>query len=109
MQAGVKWTPNTGPLGRGVFVKALPHFNRGSGNDSRPSGPSSRESLTEATSACLPPPSEDGLGTSSMDPTPTMSENEVGRIVIGESGPQGGTPYLPGPWPEARPRRPTAP
>jgi hypothetical protein len=27
-QKKVKWTPNTGPLDRGVFVKALPHFNR---------------------------------------------------------------------------------
>jgi hypothetical protein len=25
----MKWTPNTGPLDRGVFVNALPHFNRG--------------------------------------------------------------------------------
>jgi hypothetical protein len=24
----LKWTPNTGPLDRGIFVKALPHFNR---------------------------------------------------------------------------------
>jgi acyl-CoA hydrolase len=33
--------PNTGPLDRGVFVNALPHFNRGYGNHSRPNGPSS--------------------------------------------------------------------
>jgi hypothetical protein len=26
---GLKWTPKTGPLDRGVFVKALPYFNRG--------------------------------------------------------------------------------
>ena len=32
----MKWTPNTGPLDRGVFVKPLPHFNRGWGRDSRP-------------------------------------------------------------------------
>jgi outer membrane protein TolC len=25
----MKWTPKTGPLDRGVFVKALPYFNRG--------------------------------------------------------------------------------
>src|SRR5205085_11400842 len=31
----VKWTPNTGPLDRGVFVNALPHFYRGYGHDSR--------------------------------------------------------------------------
>src|SRR5262249_13088819 len=37
----LKWTPKTGPLDRGVFVNALPHFNRGYGNDTRPNGPSS--------------------------------------------------------------------
>src|SRR5262249_37769093 len=28
-ECSVKWTPFPGPLERGVFVKALPHFNRG--------------------------------------------------------------------------------
>jgi broad specificity phosphatase PhoE len=35
-QEALKWTPNPGPLDRGVFVNALPHFNRGYGKDSRP-------------------------------------------------------------------------
>jgi hypothetical protein len=40
LRLSVWWTPKTGPLDRGVFVKPLPHFNGGLGDDSRPNGPS---------------------------------------------------------------------
>ena len=43
----VKWTPFPGPLDRGVFVKALPHFNRGWARIPAQVGHRPQESLTE--------------------------------------------------------------
>jgi hypothetical protein len=67
---GVKWAPNTGPLDRGVFVKALPHFNRGYGDGSRPMGHRPQESVTEAPSGHSPSLSEDTLGSFFNGPRP---------------------------------------
>src|SRR5262249_35039421 len=66
----VKWTRNAGPLDRGVFVNALPHFNRGHGNDSRPKGRRPQESVAEVLSAHSPSRLEDALETFFNGPRP---------------------------------------
>jgi hypothetical protein len=94
-RAGIlKWTPNTGPLDRGVSVKALPHFNRGSGRDSRPNGPST-SGIRHAGAECA---SAIAVGRRTWDipnwtrHTLSETESEVGLIISGEGGPLGGKP-----------------
>ena len=72
------WTTRPG----GVFVKALPHFNRGYGNDSSSKGQRPQESVTEAPSAHSPSLSEVTLRTLFNGPRPPDPRPKTKAAVL---------------------------
>jgi hypothetical protein len=59
----MKWTPNTGPLDRGVFVNALPISTEGGATIPDQFGHRFQETFAETTRGDSPSLAEDALGT----------------------------------------------